>query len=72
MKKLGLVGLECYYSTYTKEQIDGLLKISNELGLYVSCGLDYHGKNKPVQIAQFSCDGTPVDLSKITITKLFR
>ncbi len=72
MKKLGLVGLECYYSTYTKEQIDGLLKIADELGLYVSCGSDYHGKNKPVQIAQFSSDGTPVDLSKITITKLFR
>ena len=72
MKKLGLVGLECYYSTYTKEQIDVLLKIADELGLYVSCGSDYHGKNKPVKLAQFSCDGTPVDLSKITITKLFK
>ena len=72
MKNLGLVGLECYYSTYTKEQIDELLKIADELDLYVSCGSDYHGKNKPVKIAQFSADGTPVDLSKITITKLFR
>ena len=72
MKELGLVGLECYYSTYTKEQIDELLKIADELGLYVSCGSDYHGKNKPVKLTQFSCDGTPVDLSKITITKLFR
>lgn len=72
MKSLGLVGLECYYSLYTNEQINELLKIANELDLYVSCGSDYHGKNKPVQIAQFSSDETPLDISKISITKLFK
>ena len=39
-------GIECYYTTFSKEQTDTLLKICNDKNLFVSGGSDYHGKNK--------------------------
>ena len=71
--KLGLKGIECYYSLYNKEEIDFLLKIAKENNLYVSSGSDYHGKNvKKVTIGEVSCDNTNVDYSKIDIIKHFK
>ena len=72
LKEYGLAGLECFYSLYSKEEIDELLAISNRLNLFVTSGSDYHGKNKTVQLAEFSSDGTPVDNSKVTILKQFK
>ena len=39
-------GIECYYTTFSKEQHEYLLKICKEKNLYISGGSDYHGKNK--------------------------
>lgn len=39
-------GIECYYTTFTKEQSDRLLNICKDRNLYISGGSDYHGKNK--------------------------
>ena len=39
-------GIECYYTTFSKEQTDKLLEICNDKNLFVSGGSDYHGKNK--------------------------
>ncbi len=51
VKKLsgkGLVGMECYYSTHTREQVKSYLNIAKENGLYVTAGSDFHGeKIKP-------------------------
>lgn len=69
LKQFGLAGLECFYSLYSKEEIDELLAITDRLGLLVTCGSDYHGKNKAVQLAEFSSDGSEVDKSKVTILK---
>lgn len=45
---LGLVGMECYYSTHTPEQTAEYLKIAKKNGLYVTAGSDFHGeKIKP-------------------------
>ena len=39
-------GLECYHSEFTDDQIQYLLKLTEERGLLRSGGSDYHGKNK--------------------------
>ncbi len=43
--KLGLDGIEAYYSTFTREQQDMLLKVAGKHGLAVSGGSDFHGDN---------------------------
>jgi 3',5'-nucleoside bisphosphate phosphatase len=40
-------GIECYYTTFTKEQSNYLLNICEEHKFLISGGSDYHGKNKP-------------------------
>lgn len=40
-------GIECFYSTFTKEQTKYLLEFCKENNLYVSGGSDYHGNNSP-------------------------
>ena len=40
-------GIECYYTTFSQEQIDYLVALCNEKNLLKSGGCDYHGKNKP-------------------------
>ena len=55
-----------------KEEIDGLIDIANRLDLMISAGSDYHGKNKNVEIAQFSIDGSEPDFEKVSIVKPFK
>lgn len=45
MISCGLIGIEAYHSTHTKEDVEKYLKIANELGLVISGGSDYHGIN---------------------------
>lgn len=40
-------GIECYHSQFTKENVDYMLKLTEERKLLRSGGSDYHGKNKP-------------------------
>lgn len=40
-------GIECYYTTFSKEQSDFLLNICNEKNFLISGGSDYHGTFKP-------------------------
>lgn len=53
---LGLMGLECYYSRYSREEINLLLSLSESFGLLVSAGSDYHGRNKTVELGRLSED----------------
>lgn len=41
-----LDGLECFYSTFTKEQSDYLINICKSRGMYMSGGSDFHGTRK--------------------------
>lgn len=43
----GLIGIEVYYSTHTKEQTEYLQKLAQEFDLLPSGGSDFHGLNKP-------------------------
>lgn len=72
MKPLGLAGLECFYSLYDAIEIAGLVEIANKHGLFITCGSDYHGKNKAVQLAEMSSDGSPVDESMIKVKDIFK
>ena len=40
-------GIECFYTTFTKEQSDFLLNLCKEKNLLISGGSDYHGTFKP-------------------------
>lgn len=44
---LGLIGIECYYSTYSSDQIQELRNLAYQKNLLVSGGSDFHGVIKP-------------------------
>lgn len=46
MKKSGLLGMEAYYTKFTKEQTAYLLSLCGKYNLIPSGGSDYHGTNK--------------------------
>ncbi len=69
MKAIGLQGLECFYSRYTKEEALMLAELAEELSLYVSGGSDYHGKNKTVELGCLGEDGYIPTESELTILK---
>ena len=45
MISCGLMGIEVYHSTHTKEDVEKYLNIADKLGLVISGGSDYHGIN---------------------------
>ena len=46
----GLQGIEGFYSGFDDGRIREALKMADELGLYVTAGSDYHGRNKTVML----------------------
>lgn len=50
LKEFGLMGLECWYSSYTPAQTELMLSLAEKNNLSVTAGSDYHGKNKPVPL----------------------
>ncbi len=52
LKACGLLGLEAYYSVFSKETTDRMLSFADEFDLLVSAGSDYHGTNKQVALGQ--------------------
>ena len=46
-KAQGLVGMECYYSTYDTQTTEISLALAERFGLKPSGGSDFHGSNKP-------------------------
>ncbi len=63
----GLRGLECFYSRYTAEQSDVLTDRAEKLGLCVSGGSDYHGRNKDIPLGVLNADGAEIDPERITL-----
>ena len=57
MRDAGIIGVECYYSRYSADEITTLTDIAGELGMKISGGSDFHGKNKTVDIGCLSADG---------------
>ena len=69
MKKLGIRGLECYYSRYSMKEIELLLKHAKANNLLISGGSDYHGTNKTVKIGALNCENVDISQDKITVLK---
>lgn len=67
--KLGIDGVECYYSRYSEYEINMLLTIAAERGLAVSGGSDYHGENKTVPLGVLCSDGTMRDESRLSVLR---
>lgn len=65
--KLGLSGLECYYSRYSEDDEKMLVSLAKSKGLYISAGSDYHGENKTVRLGDLRSDGAPIDCGEITL-----
>ena len=47
LENYAIDGIECFYTTFTEEQHEFLLKLCKEKGLFISGGSDYHGNMKP-------------------------
>lgn len=47
LKSIGITGMECLYSTHSKEDTEYLTNLAKELNLKISGGSDFHGENKP-------------------------
>lgn len=45
----GLQGMECFYSGFTAKLSRQMLALAERYELYVTCGSDYHGRNKLVE-----------------------
>lgn len=43
LKRIGLVGIEAYYASYTAEQVNQLLSLAKKYHLIATGGSDYHG-----------------------------
>lgn len=65
---LGLKGLECYYSRYSREESEMISTVACSHGLLLSAGSDYHGGNKTVVLGCLSSDGSDVDIDPSIIT----
>ena len=70
MMECGIQGLECYYSRYTKMEIEFLVKCAVENNLLITGGSDYHGTNKEnISLGKLNIDNSPVNAEKLTILK---
>ena len=47
LENYNIDGIECYYTTFTKQQTKNLLEICKKKKLYISGGSDFHGSNNP-------------------------
>ena len=67
MKHAGIKGLECYYSRYSKEEIDFLVRCAEENDLFITGGSDYHGANKDIPLGKLNIYNNPVSADMLTI-----
>lgn len=70
---VGLDGLECYYSEFTKEEIEMLCEAATQKGLKISGGSDYHGTGKPhLHLGMLNKEDTVIAEEKLTVVELLR
>lgn len=56
LKKVGLVGLEVYYNSYTPEQVHQLLNWAQKYSLLATGGSDYHGLDETAEVIMGNVD----------------
>jgi predicted metal-dependent phosphoesterase TrpH len=45
--QVGVIGFECYYSSYDAAQVDRCLRLAHDFGFVATGGSDFHGDTKP-------------------------
>lgn len=50
LREMGLMGLEAFYSGFSRKMQNQVLDLARDRNLYVTAGSDYHGTNKLVQL----------------------
>lgn len=68
----GIMGLECWYSEYSREDVDFLLSEARKYHLLVSGGSDYHGSRKTVRLGQLNSFGEAVGEGQLTVLERLR
>lgn len=63
----GLMGIEVYHSSHSKEEMGFYLKIANEYGLLVSGGSDYHGKGIKTDIELGTGKNNNIKIKKLSL-----
>lgn len=63
----GLLGIEVYHSTHTKEEMQYYLEIANKFNLLVSGGSDYHGKTVKPEIELGSGKNNNLKIKRLTL-----
>ena len=64
---LGIDGFEAYYSRYSESEERMICEFSEQRGLLISGGSDYHGENKTVVLGSLREDMQLIDAEKITL-----
>lgn len=64
---LGLQGLECYYSRYSRAEEALLLTLADRHDLLVSGGSDYHGSFKTIALGTLCAEPGVVEAEQLTI-----
>ena len=54
----GLLGVEAFYSGFTKKLRNEVLALAEKYDLYVTAGSDYHGSNKLIPLGDTGLNGT--------------
>ena len=68
LKRLGIQGMECFYSRYGREEAEFLLAQARMHGLLVAGGSDYHGANKTgIALGRLNAEDADVDAGSITV-----
>ena len=67
LTKIGIQGIECYYSQYSLQEINFLLGYAKENKLLVSGGSDYHGMRKNINLGELNSEGYIIHSDKLTV-----
>lgn len=67
LSEMGVLGLECFYSRYTRAESESLCREAKARGLLISAGSDYHGGNKTVKLGSVSSEGYEPGMEEITV-----
>ena len=57
LKEFGLMGVEAYYSRYTRTLREEMLAFAEKYDFLITAGSDYHGTNKKVRLGDTGCTG---------------
>ena len=69
LKNIGIKGLECHYSRYTKKEADFLVDFAKRNNLFITGGSDYHGTNKDIPMGKLNVENTDIEISEFNILK---